>query len=111
MTKMTYIEALNVALEAVENAEAVEKLEALKAQLEKRNASKGQTKAQKANEGLKAEILAFVGEAGAVRAGDVATHFGVSGQKASALLKQLVEAGKLERYTEKKVTFFKVAEA
>ena len=111
MTKMTYIEALNVALEAVENTEVVEKLEALKAQLEKRNASKGQTKAQKANEGLKAEILAFVGEAGAVRAGDVATHFGVSGQKASALLKQLVEAGKLERYTEKKVTFFKVAEA
>ncbi len=111
MTKMTYIEALNVALEAVENAEVVEKLEALKAQLEKRNASKGQTKAQKANEGLKAEILAFVGEAGAVRAGDVATHFGVSGQKASALLNQLVKAEALEKFAEKKVTFFKVAEA
>lgn len=111
MTKMTYVEALNVALEAVENAEVVEKLEALKAQLEKRNASRGQTKTQKANEGLKAEILAFVGEAGAVRAGEVGTHFGVQVQKASALLKQLVEAGKLERYTEKKVTFFKVAEA
>ena len=111
MTKMTYVEALNVALEAVENAEAVERLEALKAQLEKRNASRGQTKTQKANEGLKAEILAFVGEAGPVRAGEVGTHFGVQVQKASALLKQLVEAGKLERYTEKKVTFFKVAEA
>ena len=61
--------------------------------------------------GLKAEILAFVGEAGPVRAGEVGTHFGVQVQKASALLKQLVEAGKLERYTEKKVTFFKVAEA
>lgn len=111
MTKMTYIEALNVALEAVENAEAVERLEALKAQLEKRNASRGQTKTQKANESLKAEILAFVGETGPVRAGEVGTHFGVQVQKASALLKQLVEAGKLERYTEKKVTFFKVAEA
>ena len=107
MTKMTYIEALNVALEVVENAEVVEKLEALKAQLEKRNASKGQTKA---NEGLKAEILAFVGEAGAVRAGDVATQFGISGQKASALLNQLVKAEALVKFAEKKVTFFKAAE-
>ena len=111
MTKMTYVEALNVALEAVENAEVVEKLEALKAQLEKRNASKGQTKAQKANEGLKAEILAFVGEAGAVRAGDVAPQFDISGQKASALLNQLVKAEALEKFAEKKATFFKVAEA
>lgn len=111
MTKMTYAEALVIAINAVENAEAVERLEALKAQLEKRNASRGQTKAQKANEGLKTEILAFVGEAGAVRAGDVATHFGVSGQKASALLNQLVKAEALEKFAEKKVTFFKVAEA
>lgn len=111
MTKMTYVEALAIAINALEDAEAVEKLEALKAQLEKRNASRGQTKAQKANEGLKAEILAFVGEAGTVRAGDVATHFGVSGQKASALLNQLVKAEALEKFAEKKVTFFKVAEA
>jgi predicted HTH transcriptional regulator len=111
MTKMTYVEALAIAINALEDAEAVEKLEALKAQLEKRNASRGQTKTQKANEGLKAEILAFVGEAGAVRAGNVATHFGVSGQKASALLNQLVKAEALEKFAEKKVTFFKVAEA
>lgn len=111
MTKMTYVEALAIAINAIEDIEAVERLEALKAQLEKRNASRGQTKVQKANEGLKAEILAFVGEAGTVRAGDVATHFGVSGQKASALLNQLVKAEALEKFTEKKVTFFKVAEA
>jgi len=111
MTKMTYVEALAIAINALEDAEAVERLEALKAQLEKRNASRGQTKAQKANEGLKTEILAFVGETGAVRAGDVATHFGVSGQKASALLNQLVKAEALEKSAEKKVTFFKVAEA
>lgn len=111
MTKMTYVEALAIAINAIEDVEAVERLEALKAQLEKRNASRGQTKTQKANEGLKAEILAFVGEAGTVRAGDVATHFGVSGQKASALLNQLVKAEALEKFAEKKVTFFKVAEA
>lgn len=111
MTKMTYVEALAIAINALEDVEAVERLEALKAQLEKRNASKGQTKAQKANEGLKAEILAFVGEAGIVRAGDVATQFGISGQKASALLNQLVKAEALVKFAEKKVTFFKVAEA
>ena len=115
MTKLTYSVALDNAIAILNadsaNAETVEKLEALKTQLEKRNGSRGQTKTQKENEALKPEIFAFVGTTDRVRAGEVATQFNISGQKASALLKQMVTDGQLERFTEKKVTFFKVAEA
>ena len=121
MTNMTYVQAIDNALEIINTALATdpnmwenmdvtaEKLEALKGQLAKRKS--GKTKGQKENDVLKSEILTFMGEVDAVRAGDVATHFGISGQKASALLKQLVDEKRLVKFAEKRVTFFKVAEA
>jgi predicted HTH transcriptional regulator len=119
MTKMTYVNAIDNAIALfsqggqvdAEDRETVEKLEALKAQLAKRNSGTHKpTKTQKENEGLKEDIFAFVSENGAKRAGDVASHFGISGQKATALLKQIVDSGRLEKYVEKRVTFFRVAE-
>jgi len=119
MTKMTYVNALDTAINFLnENIQygddfsaTVEKLEALKVQLAKRNSGERKpTKTQKENEGLKEDIFAFVSENGAKRAGDVASHFGISGQKATALLKQIVDSGRLEKYAEKRVTFFRVAE-
>ena len=112
MTKMTYVQAIDFAVENIDNVDVIEKLEALKAQLAKRSSggNRKPSKAQVANESLKEDIFAFVSENGAKRAGDVAGYFGISGQKASALLKQLVDAERLERFTEKRVTFFKVAE-
>jgi predicted HTH transcriptional regulator len=112
---LTYIQAIDNAIAFLINedgsfkdANTVEKLEALKGQLAKRKS--GKTKGQKENDVLKDEILAFMGEVGAVRAGDVATHFGISGQKASALLKQLVDERYLVKFAEKRVTFFEVAD-
>lgn len=111
MTKMTYAIAIDNAINGNITEEVREKLEALKTQLAKRNSGERKpTKTQRENEGLKEDIWAFVSENGAKRAGDVAGHFGISGQKASALLKQLVDAERLERFTEKRVTFFRVAE-
>ncbi len=111
MTKMTYAIALDNAINGNITEEVREKLEALKTQLAKRNSGERKpTKTQRENEGLKEDIWAFVSENGAKRAGDVAGHFNISGQKASALLKQLVDAERLERFTEKRVTFFRVAE-
>ena len=111
MTKMTYAVAIDSALNGIVNDEVREKLEALKAQLAKRNSGAHKpTKTQRENEGLKEDIFAFVSENGAMRAGDVAKHFDISGQKASALLKQIVDGGRLEKYAEKRVTFFRVAE-
>ncbi len=115
MTVMTYAQAIDNAIAFLINedgsfkdANTIERLEALKAQLAKRKS--GKTKNQKENDVLKGEILAFMGEVDAVRAGDVATHFDISGQKASALLKQLVDEKHLVKFAEKRVTFFKVAD-
>ena len=112
--KMTYGRALETAI-TVCNTEGFEEvaecLEKLKAQIAKRNGgSHKPTKTQRENEGLKEDIFAYVSENGAKRATEIGVYFGITGQKASALLKQLVDAGKLERYTEKRVTFFRVAE-
>lgn len=112
MTKMTYVNAIEMAINGTLTAEGIEKLEALKASLEKRNANRSHkpTKTQRENEGLKEDIFAFVSENGAKRAKDVAEHFGFAPQKASALLNQLVKAQALEKVTEKRVTLFRVAE-
>ena len=113
MTKtMTYAQAIDNAINGTLTEEVIERLTALKAQLDKRNSgSRKPTKAQLANADLKGDILAFVGDTGAVRAMDVANKFEISGQKASALLKQLVDGGLLTKYAEKRVTYFKVADA
>lgn len=111
MTKMTYVNALDYVLATVDNDEVREKLEALKGQLMKRSSGERKpTKTQTENESLKEDIFAYVSENGAKRASEVAVYFGMSGQKASALLKQLVDVGSLERITEKRVTYFRVAE-
>ena len=111
MTKMTYVNALDVVINGGEMTEEVkEKLTALKAQLEKRaSGERKPTKAQKENEGIKAEILALLGAEGK-QCKTIAEELGISGQKCSALLKQLVDGGVAEKYTEKRVTYFKVAE-
>lgn len=105
MTKMTYVQALDYALGLVDNDEVAEKLDALKAQLAKR-AIRKPSKNQVANEGVKNDILEMLTDEG-MRCGDIAEPLGISGQKCSALLRQLVDAGLVEKYTEKRVTYFK----
>lgn len=110
MTKMTYVNAIDNAINGIMNEETIEKLKALKVQLKKRNSGERKpTKAQVANEGVKAEILALLTEEGK-QCKDIAEALGISGQKCSALLKQLVDTKQAEKYTEKRVTYFKVVE-
>ena len=114
--KMTYTVALNTVLDTCELTDEVrEKLEALVASLAKRNAKTGTrkpTKTQRENAELKVKLAEFVAGTEGVRAKDVAEAFEVSTQKASALLKQLVDEGSLVKAEgEKKVTLFKVADA
>lgn len=110
MTKMTYVNALEMAINGEMTNEVKEKLEALKAQLVKRaSGERKPTKAQRENEGVKSEILAVLSTEGK-QCKDIAEAVGISGQKCSALLKQLVDNGSAEKYTEKRVTYFKVVE-
>ena len=106
MTKMTYTMALDVAINAVSDDAVVEKLTALKAQIEKKNsADRKPTKAQVANDALKGEILVFLADVHT--ATEVAENFGISNQKASALLTALVKAEMVERTVEKRKAYFK----
>jgi sugar-specific transcriptional regulator TrmB len=106
MTKMTYAVALDVAINAVAEGEAREKLIALKAQIEKKNsAERKPTKAQVANDALKGEIVGWLTDAHT--ATEVAEQFGISNQKASALLTALVKGGTVERTVDKRKAYFK----
>lgn len=110
MTKMTYAVAIDNALNGNITDEVREKLEALKAQLAKRNnGSHKPTKTQRENEGVKDSILGVLTTEGK-QCKDIADALGISGQKCSALLKQLVDEGKAEKYAEKRVTYFKAVE-
>ena len=112
--KMTYTKALESVLSSeTMSTEVREKLEALKAQLEKRATSKSgkETKAQReAREFTESVYAALAEHAEAVRCGDLATELGVSGQKVSAALRKLVEAGTVVKSEgEKHVSLFAVA--
>lgn len=124
----SYVDALNYAINMltygigsgdVNDASTVadmtqcrDKLTALRDQTMKRNATKSDkpTKTQRENEGVKQEILAFLNLNASARCGDIATACGISGQKCSALLTQLVKDGTVTKFEgEKRITLFKLA--
>ena len=103
MKNMTYAEAINIAIEALGEGEAVERLEALKAQLAKRGSGKkGLTKTQKAR------IAEILGE-GEMSATEIGKELGLTCQKVSALLKQMIEAEEVVKVKEGKAIRFRVA--
>lgn len=93
MTKMTYAVAIDRAIVGDIDAEVVEKLEALKEQLAKRGSGKkGLTKTQKEGLELMERIIEVVADADeGVTATEAGAAVGVTCQRASALLKKLVE--------------------
>lgn len=114
MTKMTKKVALGIAIEAIgtANDEAVEVLQNMIAQLEKRaSAPKKPTKVQIANEGVKAEILTFLSAQEApMGAKAIADAMGIEKwQKVSALLKQLKDDGAVVRTEEKGKALFAIS--
>lgn len=114
MKKMTYVEALNIAIATVDNAEAVERLTALRDATVKRNsAERKPTKAQEVNEGIKAEILEFLADGGKHTVSEimegVASLNGASNQKAASLVRQLKDAGVLVREEIKRKAYFHLA--
>ena len=114
MTNMTYAQALEIAINAIADETAKEKLEALKAQLAKRVSSKTPTKTQKENEGVMEQIVLALGELSkAVTVTELITEgdglAGYTNQKISALLRKLVESGKVVKTIEGKKAMFSIA--
>lgn len=99
MKTMTYVDALNIALTADLPEEVKDKLIALRDQTAKRNsADRKPTKAQIANEGLKAVVLSVLTSEPAT-VSDIMTRSDelttLSNQKVSALVNALVKDGKV----------------
>ena len=126
MTNMTYAQAIDNALEIINTALAtdpemfenmdvtVEKLEALKGQLAKRSTSKTPTKTQKENEVIMERIVdTLVAMAKPATVTEILAYgiegFDLTNQKVSALLRKLVESGKVVKTIEGKKAMFCIA--
>ena len=114
MEKMTYVKALEVAINAVAETEVKEKLTALKVQIEKRNAGdRKPTKTQTANEALKVDIYDFMArEDGKYTISDLMLNVpslnNATNQKISAIVKQMCEANVLKREEIKHKAYFSI---
>lgn len=106
---ITYVDALNAVIPMVDG-EVAEKLTVLREQMAKKRTSSKPTKTQVANEAVKGEILEALAD-GRMTCGEVvkALDGEYTSQKVSALLRQLVGTGKVNKVTEKKVSYFELA--
>ena len=109
MEKLTYAVAIDRAIAGDVDAEVIEKLEALKEQLAKRGSGKkGPTKTQKEGLELMERIVEVLADAvDGMTATEVGAEVGVTCQRASALLKKLVEDERVRKdKVGKQVRFF-----
>ena len=111
MANMTYAQAIDIAIAALGEGEASARLEALKAQLAKRGSSKSPTKTQKENVAVMESIVnALAAHEEPVTITELMRDHeelgGYTNQKLSALLRQLKDAGKVEKVKEGRYTKF-----
>lgn len=99
MTKMTYAVAIDRAIAGDIDDEVIEKLTALKAQLAKRGSGKhAPTKTQKEGLELMERMIEVIADAeDGMTATEVGAEVDVTCQRASALLKKLVEDERVEK--------------
>ena len=114
MEKMTNKKALEYVMDNFEDmpADVASKIEAMIASLNKKSSAiRKPTATQIENEALKITILEVLNDSGMTASEVIKSHAdfdGMSNQKMSALLKQLIESGKVEKFKDKKSTLFKL---
>lgn len=116
--KTTYKTAIEYAIAHLTDAPAdvIEKLEGMKASLEKKSgAERKPTATQVANEGFKSAIISYLQSAPAPQTvtdilKGVPAFDGFSNQKISALMTQLVKSGEVVKTTDKRRSYFAIAE-
>ena len=114
ITKAQMFTMIKAVPAVAENADMVAFIDHELDLLAKKSASKKPTKVQEENEVLKSKIMDVLAtfENGATASevlGADAAFIGMSNQKISALLKQLVECGDVVKSTDKKKSIFSVA--
>ncbi len=109
VTKKEMFEMLKDVAGVAENADMVAFIDHEIELLNKKSANKKATKTQEENVGIKAEIMAVLTADGAT-VSDIqtksATLSALSNQRVSALLRQLVESGKVAKTVDKKKSYF-----
>ena len=110
MTKREYFAQIREIV--AENEELVAFVDHEVELLDKKNSRKSgkPTKAQVANEGIKAEIAEYLRENAPARIGDIAQAVGQTPNKVNALIKQMKDTGEVIRTEEKRVAYFTLAE-
>ena len=117
MKKLTNVSALEMVLgmeNVISNKELFDKLTQMKNQFEKKNSSQGlrkPTKNQQENEVLVETIFQFLAEVKEPQTiSDMTNQIqeleGKSNQKVSSLLKKLVDTERINKFQDKKKTFF-----
>ena len=117
-TRMTTAKAIDIALKYVpaDEKEAIDKLTHIKEQATKKsNAPRKPSKAQIANDGIRESIMAFLRESNEPqRISDICAAIpalnGASSQKVSGLMRTLVLNLQVEKFVDKRITYFKVKE-
>ena len=114
MKNMTYAQALEIAIATVDNAEAVERLVALKASIDKKNsADRKPTKTQVENDNVRNEILALLSDGQARTISEIAEAIpalnDATSQRVSALLTPLMKSEAVVREMVKRKAYFKLA--
>lgn len=107
--KEQFVEVAKV-LRGIERTDLAEFIEGRIAILDKKSENKKATAKQVENESIKSDILANLANRDkGVTVGELVKDFGLSSQKMSALLTQLVKDGKVIRTVEKKIAYFSLA--
>ena len=117
-SKMTTVKAIDYVLTSCEIPEDVrEKLEHMKAQAIKKNSAERKPSAKQVeNDAIRAEILEFLNSDAdrGFRISEICEGVpalnGASSQKVSGLLRTLFLNGQIDKYIDKRVTYFKVME-
>ena len=113
VTKKEMFEMLKGVAGVAENADMVTFIDHEIELLNKKSANKKATKTQEENVGIKAEIMSVLTADGATVT-EIQSKSemlaGLSNQRVSALLRQLVESGEVVKSTDKKKSFFALAE-
>jgi hypothetical protein len=114
MEKITNVKALEYVIENFEAdlpADVFEKLGKIKASFEKKSENRKATATQTENIGFKENILAVLADGGSYTVTEIQgkdTALGaLSNQRVSALLRQLIDDGKVEKTVDKKKSYFK----
>ena len=112
--KLTYATAIDFAINAIDNEEVIEKLSALKAQLAKKSsAERKPTATQRENVGFKDAIVNGLEPDKTYTITDIIKAVpevgGLSNQRVSALVRQLVADGILKREEIKRKAYFSLA--